>query len=289
MAQVKIVTDSSAVFEDTTIIEDHDVSVVPLRIQIGNKVYKDGVDIDTQEVFARMESGHGKITILPPTVEDFDAVYQKLNRSTDQICVLVNSHQLTETFTNAQVARSELLGRCEIAVIDSQSVSAGLGFLVEAILEATFTGSDLEEVVRVARGTVPKIYSVYYVDSLNSIQRSGLIGETQAILGTMLQIKPILTIEEGSIMTMEKVRTHSQAVDRMIEFVTEFTHVERLSITQSTLRTTDRTRMLQDRLALEFGKTHHPVNLYSPLLASKIGADAVGLALYEGNIGDNYY
>ena len=150
----------------------------------------------------------------------------------------------------------------------------------------TTVQATLDEVVRTARGVIPRLYSVYYVDDLSYIQRAGLIGETQAILGTMLEIKPLLTIEEGSLITMEKVRTHSQAIDRMVEFVTEFTHIERLSILQNTLRTTDRTRMLQDRLALELSQVNYPIVLYEPLITTLIGPDAMGMAVLEGT-GDN--
>jgi fatty acid-binding protein DegV len=108
-----------------------------------------------------------------------------------------------------------------------------------------------------------------------------LIGETQAILGGMLNIKPILTIEDGSLIVMEKVRTHSQAIDKMVEFVTEFTKVERLGILQNVLRVTDRTRMLQERLALTFARSDYPLMLYDPLLAKLLGPDGMGMVVLE--------
>jgi fatty acid-binding protein DegV len=120
------------------------------------------------------------------------------------------------------------------------------------------------------------------VDTLTTIQRAGLIGETQAILGTMLNIKPMLTVEDGRLITMEKARSHSQAIDKMVEFASEFTQIERIGILQSSLRTNDRTRMLQDRLALEFARLDYSLTLYEPLLASYLGPDAMGIAILEG-------
>ena len=104
----------------------------------------------------------------------------------------------------------------------------------------------------------------------------------------MLEIKPILTIEDGNLITMEKARTHSQAIDKMIEFITEFTHLDRLSIVQNSTKITDRTRMLQDRLALEFGRTQVPVLVYEPLIASLLGPDAIGMAVLEGNYDEEF-
>jgi DegV family protein with EDD domain len=282
VSRVSIVTDSTACFEDPNVIEDFGITIVPLNIHFGNRLYKDGIDLSPEDVFHHMRHGQRHPIITAPPVSAFEAVYKEINKTTDQICVLVSSQQFTNTFQNAQAARKSLLGRCDIVVLDSMINSACLGYLVEAVAMAAKLDANLEEVVRAARGIIPRLYSVYYVDDLSYIQQAGLIGETQAILGTMLEIKPLLTIEEGKLITMEKVRTHSHAIDRMIEFVTEFTHIERLSILQNTLRTTDRTRMLQDRLALELSHVNYPIVLYEPLITTLIGPDAMGMAVLEG-------
>jgi len=282
LSRVRIVTDSAAQFEDRQFIEDYDVVVAPLTVRFGTKSYKDGVEIDPEEMLHRIRHTDVSPSVTGISMEDFEEIYQELAKSTDQICVLTHSAQFTDTFANALSARSGLLGRCEIAVIDSRTASAGLGYLVEEVAHAAAADHDLDEVVQVARGTVPRLYSVFYVSTLEYIERAGLIHQTQAILGSMLDIKPLLTIEDGALITMEKARTHSNAIDKMIEFVTEFTQIERLCILQHTLRTTDRTRMLQDRLALEFSRLQAPLLLYEPLTASWIGPDAMGMVILEG-------
>ena len=271
MARVRIVTDSTAIFEDARIVDDYDITVVPLNVRFGDQVYRDKIDITAEETSRRLRHTLTRPKITSPPVSVFEEVYEKLNKKTDQICVMVNSNQCTRTYSNAQTARRSLLGRCEIAVFDSLTTSVSLGFLVEKVAEVAAMGASLHEVVRVARSTIPRVYTVYYVDQLDYIRKAGLIGETQAILGTMLGIKPLLTIEDGALITMEKARTHSQAIDKVIEFVTEFTHIEKLSIVQGTLHTTNYTRMLQDRLALELSKLQCPVLLYDPLIATLIG------------------
>jgi DegV family protein with EDD domain len=163
----------------------------------------------------------------------------------------------------------------------------GLGILAEAAARAAAEGARLEEVVRVARGVIPRLYSVYYVETLDYIRRAGLIGEAQAVLGTMLNIMPFLTIEAGMLIPMEKVRSHSQAVDKLVEFVTEFITIEKLIIMQNTLRVTDQTRLLQDRLMLDFPDLGYPVMLYEPLLSSWIGPDGMGVVVLEGEDDDD--
>jgi DegV family protein with EDD domain len=233
-----------------------------------------------------MRHGNAVPHTSPPSAEEFEAVFRSLSKETDQICVLTSSQHLSKTWHHANEARKSLLGRCEIVIIDSLTTSVGLGFLVEAAARAADDDARLEEVVRVVRGVIPRLYSVYYVETLDYIQRAGLIGEAQAVLGAMLNIMPFLTIEAGMLIPMEKVRSHSQAVDKLVEFVTEFNAIEKLIIMQNTLRITDQTRLLQDRLMVDFPNLDYPVMLYEPLLSSWIGPDGMGVVVFEGEMSD---
>ncbi len=283
MARVRIITDSTAAFENARFAEDYRVAIVPLTVHVGDQALREGIDIDAAQMLQQLRHLTAPPRLAAPPIAAFEAIYHELGRVTDQICVIVHSQHFSETYAHAQAARSSLLGRCEIAVVDSRTTGTGLGYLVEAAAEAAAVGSPLDDVVRVVRGGIPQLYSVFYVNTLDYIRHAGLIGEAQAALGAMLDIKPLLTIEDGHLITMEKARTHAQAIDKMIEFVTEFTTIERLCILQNTLRVTDQTRMLQDRLALEFARLQTPLMLYGPLLASRIGPDAMGLAILEGS------
>jgi DegV family protein with EDD domain len=275
-------------FEEPGFAEDNNIRIIPLQIHLGNQLLLDSIDINSEELFFQIQHSAQSFRVIPPPISSFEEAYKDLSKSTDQICVITHSQQFTQTYAHAQAARSGLLGRCEIVIIDSQSTSLGQGYLVETISRAAQEGSSIDDIVQIARNVVPRIYSVYYVNTLDYIQRAGLIGETQAILGAMLNIKPLLTIEDGKMIVMEKVRSHSQAIDKMVEFVAEFTHVERLGILQNTLRVVDRTRMLQDRLALEFSRTQYPVALYEPLTLSIIGPNAMGMVVLEGADDDGY-
>ncbi len=287
-SKVRIVTDSTARFVDPGFVEDYEVTVVPVELKFDGQTLRDGVDIEAEEVFHRLRHDGQRFIVSPPAQSAFEKVFQDLSKVTDQICVLLHSQGITDTYSRAQSARSGLLGRTEIVVLDSQTTSLGLGYLIEEVAQAAANGASLEDAVRVSRSVIPRLYSVYYVDSLDYIQQAGLIGETQAILGRMLNIKPLLTIEDGKLIVMEKVRTHSQAIDKMVEFVSEFTHLDRLGILQSTTRITERTRMLQDRLALALSQIQYPVVVYETLIASLIGPDALGMAVLEGSSDDEF-
>ena len=129
-------------------------------------------------------------------------------------------------------ASKTLLGRCEIVPLDSMTLSVGLALLVEKAAQAAEGGASLEEVVHQARSQLSHVYSVFYVNGLAYLRHTGLLSDAQTILGTMLDIKPFLTIEEGELIPMEKVRTQA-AVDKIVEFVAEFSALEQLVILHS--------------------------------------------------------
>lgn len=281
MGKVRIVTDSSAHFPNPDSVERYRIQVVPLTVRLGAQSFREGIDIDA-DTFLRLES-HGKpaAALVAPSVETFADLYAHLNQETDQILSLHMSHSMSQTWDHARVASKTLLGRCEIAVVDSLTTSVGLAMLVEIAGRAAEAGADLDEIVRLTRARLPHVYSVFYVETLDYLRHNGLLSESQTILGTMLEIKPFLTIEEGELMPMEKVRTQAQAIDKLVEFVTEFTGIEQLVILRNTPYPTERTRQLQDRLAVEFPGRHFPMMMYGPSLAAMIGPDGMGIVVCE--------
>ncbi|MEP7287204.1 MAG: DegV family protein [Chloroflexota bacterium] len=289
-SKVRIVTDSSAHFTDPTFVQRHNITVVPLKIQIGAQVYREGIDLEADGFFRKVNETKTTPTLLPPSVEQFAEIYAKLNRETDRVLSLHLSRLMHSTWMNAKAATQTLLGRCEIAVLDSQTASIGLALLVEFAAKMAEQTDSLDEIVRAVRAMTARIYAIFYVDSLDYLYRGGLVSESQAILGGMLGIKPFLTIEEGELITMEKVRTKLQAIDKLIEFVTEFASVDQLVILQNTTHHSEQTRALLERLALEFSARAFPIVVYKPSLGTFIGPDAMGIIVCEseGEAYDDY-
>lgn len=281
MSRVRIVTDSTAHFLHTDTVERYDIQVVPLTINVGSQTYHEGIDLDADAFFRMASRSTAPARMIAPSVDTFAGLYQRLNRETDQVLSLHSSCHMSSTWSNALAASKTLLGRCEIAVIDSMTTSVGLALLVETAAQAAEQGAELEEVVHIVRAMVPHVYAVFYVDSLDYLRHSGLLSEAQSILGSMLDIKPFLTIEDGELIPMEKVRTQAQAVDKLVEFVAEFSALEKLIILENTPYPTDRTRQLQDRLAAEFPGRAFPSMMYGPSLGTMIGPDGMGIVVYE--------
>lgn len=281
MSRVYIVTDSAATIEPA-IVRRLGVTIVPLTVCIDHADCQDGADLDHEELLLRMARERVHPRIVGPTAGQFRRVYSRLTRRTDQIISLHSSASLSLVCREAQKAALEFLGRCDIVVMDSETLSLGLGILVQEAAQLARQDISLSEIMRQIRGIIRRIYIVLITDTLDYLEHSRLISPAQAILGTMLGIKPFLALEEGKIIPMEKVRNRDRAIDKLAEFANEFSDIEQIAILQSTPYPTEETKMLRERLELIVPGHEFPILLYGPLLASHIGPDGMGLVVYEG-------
>lgn len=281
MSKVRIVTDSAAHFFDPTFPAAHNVTVVPMRVQFGNQVFKDGVELSTEQFFIKCASGGPLPIVSAPPAKDFAAVYENLCPGSGNIVSIHSSGKLSRTPQNARAGADEVLGRCKIQVIDSLSTSVGLGALVQAAALAAEDGATLPEIVRIVRGMIPRLYSVFFVENMDYLAQAGRLSKAQATLGTMLGIKPFLTFDEGDIVPMEKVRHRVQAVEKLVEFVVEFSDIEQLGILQSSPLPTEDTRLLLEQLAVDFPSREWPVLVYGPSLGALLGPNAMGVIVLE--------
>lgn len=279
MPPVKIVTDSSADLAPE-LAATLGVTVLPLQIQFGNKTFREGVDIHAREFFARLARTGIAPTLSAPPVGLFEETFVELMKQTDEIAVIVNSSKLSKTFANAQRAAAPLLGRAKIRVIDSQLISSGLGMVVMEAARVAAEGADVEQVVHLVRGLIPRTYIAFFADTLDYLERNGRIRKAQAILGTMLNIKPLLILEEGDIVVLEKVRTRAKAVEKLVEFIIEFTHIERMVVLHST--TPEDVAILTEQVNLQLPGLDMQVALYGPSLGVYLGPGALGVVVYEG-------
>ncbi len=281
MPRVHIVTDSAAVIAPD-VVEKLGITIVPLVFRIHDHDYRDGIDLDHEELLHQMALNRIHPQPVGPTVEQFRQVYERLMGETDKILSIHSSSSLSPVYRNAQKAATGFLGRCDILVVDSETLSLGLGILVQEAARLAHASVPLGEVVRQVRGMVRRVYIVFVTDTLDYLEHSHFISPAQAILGAMLDIRPFLAMEEGAIIPMEKIRSSDRAIDKLVEFANEFSDIEQIAILQSTPYPTQKTKLLQERLEPVAAGRERPVLLYGPLLASHIGPDGTGLMVYEG-------
>lgn len=281
MSKVAILTDSCA-YIDSAEAEALGIHIIPLNLKIDGNLVKDGSTETTEAFFRSQERGHILPSVYSPTLQEFEAAYAKLHQRTDQIIAMHVSSKLSKTYAQSQLGAESLLGRCSIEVIDTHSTLLGQGILVKAAAQAANDGADLEEIVRLVRGMITHIYLVFYVETMDYLERSGRIGKAQSLLGTMMRIKPLLFMEDGEIIPLEKVKTAEKAIEKLTEFVAEFDTIEQSVIFQRHGRSSAPGRLLLNHLNQLFPDKHFSVIQYNPLLASFVGPTALGVIVYEG-------
>ncbi len=278
---IRIVTDSTARFTVPNFLERYPVAVAPMTIRSGSTIFQERSEPDRQ-TFEQLFSDPRNLPLCEaPSEETLARLYGQLARQADQILSIHTSAQISPVVQHAEAASQRHLGRVDIQVIDSETFSAGLGLLVEAAAQAAEAGADFDSLVRLVRGLIPRLYCVFAMDELEYLQHNGLITRSQAILGSMLGIITFLTVEEGTILPMEKVRTKARAIEKLVEFVSEFTHIEHMVLLHELATPADEMRILMDRLRSLYPATPITVRQYGPSVATFVGTRGLGVVVLE--------
>lgn len=284
MQNVLIVTDSCAHFPNPQVLQQLPITVVPNRITIAGKTYREGVDLHTEDAFRLLAHQAYAPALHEPTIADYLAVYSRLGREAAGIISIHASRELLPSWQNARAAAQQMAGQCEIAVIDSQTISTGQALLVQLAVTYAEQAQTMDDIIRELRGAVDRIYSVYCVETMSYLLQNNIMAAPHTILGTMLGVRPLLAIEAGRFKPMEKARTRIQVIERLVEFAAEFSDLDDAVIVQNRTSISEQTRILQDRLAVEFPDRHFPYTAYGPSLAALIGTDAAGLVVLESEL-----
>ncbi len=285
MARVHIVTDATAYLQPSVIGRD-EITVLPLEVHIGDKTFLIGPDDDPLPFFQEMAEGPAETAWATVPTAALEETYERLCREAEEILVIPSSSELSNIFEKAQEVARSFLGRCRITVVDSTSTSWGLGLMIEAAMRAAEEGQPIDAIVRLVRGMLPHIYLVFLVERLDYLERGGRVGIAQALLGTMLRIKPLLLMEGGDIIPLEKVRTRAMAIEKLSDFVAEFATIQQVVILRSPLEDSmdeviaNLRKMLNEILPDQ----EFPVIDYDPLLGCHLGPEALGIIVYEGLI-----
>ncbi|OQA47647.1 MAG: DegV domain-containing protein [Chloroflexi bacterium ADurb.Bin325] len=280
MAQVKIVTDSSAHLPDMALVAEYGIEVIPLLVRVGSQVYPERINQTDEALLRRMLQDPKSVTVDAPALNQVQALFARLGQVTDSVICIHGSGALHDTGEIVRRAAAGFMGRQRIVVLDTLTTSIGLGLIVEAAARAAATGASQAEIVRIVRGMIPHIYALFFSDSLEYLEAWGRLGPAQTMLGTMLDLKPLSMMEDGDFVPIEKVRSYARAVDKLHDFIIEFSRIEQLYLVQHGFET--EAAQLLERLELTFPRREFPVIDYSPSLAVHVGPRALGVMVYEG-------
>lgn len=273
-SEVKVVTDSASDIP-MAIARDLGITVVPCNVHFGERTYRDGVDLTSGEFFIKMASSPILPTTSQPAVGVFEEAYRRLAEETDQIVSINLPRRLSATYNSARLA-AQSLPELEIAIIDSTQVCMAQGWLAIIAARAARQGRGLDEIVALVEDTIPRLRLIALLDTLEYLQKGGRIGKVTALLGTLLNVKPLMQVLDSEAQPLENVRTRRKALRRLVEIVGDLAPLEEVAVVHANAPAT--VQQLVGMLA----PIHPPDRILTgqvgAILGAHAGPGAVGVA-----------
>lgn len=214
-SKIKIVTDSTSDLPQE-LVKKHDIHVVPLYVNFSDATYKDGVDLAAKDFYPMLEKAKDSLPKTSmPSVGDFVKVYESLLQQGYEILSIHISSGLSGTASVAETAAGMLKGR--ISVFDSKSISAGIGLQVLEAMEMVKQNLSLEHILSRLEEVRQRTEVFFSLDTLEYLEKGGRIGRVSALLGSLLKIKPVVRVENGIYVPLDRVRNQKQAIQKMVE------------------------------------------------------------------------
>lgn len=288
--KIGLVTDSTCDLAQE-IVNKYNIEIVPLSIHFGDEiVYKDRVDIQSEDFFRKLVKAEKLPTTSQPSIGLFVEKYRDLAPKYDVLITIHLSSKLSGTFEAARIAANEL-SDIKVIPVDSHSVSLGLGFLVIQAAEYIAAGMEVDEIVSRIEEARNMISIYFSVNDLSYLQKGGRIGKAQAFLGSVLNFYPILSLpgESGEILPFEKIRGKKKIVKRMVEIVkNELTDEKTVSIgllyaTEELDNFSNFVQGIQEHLR-ENNDLKYSINksILSPVLGCHVGPSVYGIVILKG-------
>ncbi|MBU0702739.1 MAG: DegV family protein [Chloroflexi bacterium] len=277
--KIVVVTDSSAYIPKEA-LGDLNIPVIPLWLHWGDERFRDGVDIDPPTFYRRLKGSKIFPTTSQPSAGEFESFFRQAVAGADAIVGVFISSKLSGTVPNAQAAQAQLPD-LNIRIVDSLSASMGLGFPVLVAARAAAAGKSLDEVVAAAQDVRDRAHLLFAVDTLEYLHRGGRIGGAKRLLGTALNIKPLLHLEEGRVEPLAQVRTKRKAVARMLEIAEE--RLDGKPMAEAAVLDVDSLGegdSIADQVKERFGLSTVYRTEVSPAIGTHVGPGTVGIAFY---------
>jgi len=276
---IKIVTDSSADLP-AELVQELGITVVPLYVRFGEEVYRDRVDITEDEFYQRLLHDPVHPSTIQPTPQDFVDVYQKLSPEADGIVSIHISGKLSGTCNSALRGKELVEKACPIEVVDSQMTTMALGLLAIVAATAAKGGEGLDKVVAEVKGTIPNMHFLALFDTLKYLLLGGRIGKAKALLGSVLKVKPLITLKDGEVVPAGQARSRSKGIERLLDFVKNAKNIQDLAVVYNT--TPEEAQVLAERIGSIFPKEQIRLATIGPMLGVHTGPGALIVALREG-------
>ena len=264
-----VVTDSTADLPDEW-RDRYSITVVPLKVLFGSETFRDRVDMTDDEFFKRLAASSRLPTTSAPSPGEFAEVFERLAKDHDGCISIHIGAQLSATAEAARVGAQAVDG-FRVNVIDSQTVTMPIAFLCKVAAES----ASLEEATAAVEQRVPKCRVLALLDTLRYIEMGGRVSRAQAMIGTMLDLKPILLVADREIKPVDRVRTRSRAIPRMLEFFRGEMPVEHVGVMHA--EAPDEAGEIAENLRRELPELEITIGKIGCVLGTHTGPRALGL------------
>ena len=275
---IRIVTDSSCDLP-TDLVQQYGITVLPCYVVVDDQTFKDGLEIQADEFYRRLQADGRTPTTAQPTPSDFHEVYSDLIDQGDQIISIHVSSKLSGTLNSAEQAKASLDDSSAVEIIDSHLASIPLGLVVLDAAVLASEEQDLHEVAAKIRQTLGLHHGLFALDTLEYLHKGGRIGKARAFMGSVLHVKPILRLQNGEAYPVERPRTRERAMRRLVQLTQELAPVKRLAVIHST----DANRMAELKQSLTgiLPVAQIIESRFGSTLGTYIGPDALGVAITQ--------
>ena len=283
MSKIALVTDSTA-WIPKDLIDKYNITVAPQVLIWGEQTLNDGVDITPQEFYARIKTAKVMPTTSQVALVTMQSIFSGLVEKGFDVLGIFVSSKLSGTMQSAQQGREMLSqGQDKIHILDSNSTAMAMGFQVLAAARAVTDGASMADAIAIAEKARDHTGVYFAVDTLEFLHRGGRIGGGARFLGTALNMKPVLAVIDGRVEAIERIRTKSKAIDRVLELVAEKTKGQTpVRLASLHANAPDEAHKLLDRATKELNATESIFTEVSPVIGNHAGPGTVGLAYMAG-------
>jgi len=222
---VGVVTESTADIP-AEMAERLGIAIVPSYVVFGSQTYLDGVELSKEEFYAKIGTSRIIPTTATPPPTTYEVIYRRLAETTDEIVSIHLAGNLSALYEVAQVAARNV-PQARIAVLDSQQVTMGYGWLVVAAAEAARRGESLDQIVSLVEELKNRTRVLAVLDTLDFLHRGGRVSWARALIGTLLRIKPIIEVRQGQVTLLERARTRRRSLQRLVDQIKALGPLER--------------------------------------------------------------
>lgn len=272
--KVRVVTDSTADIPQEVAAE-LGITVVPLYVHFGEQIYRDRVDLTTEEFYKKLFSHKVLPKTSAPSPDTFRQVYSRLSQESEAVISIHISPKLSATMESARLGSQDV--DCPVSIVDSQGACMGCGLLVIMAAKAAADGATLKEVTELVTDAVPRTTFFGLVDTLEYLYKGGRIGKAQAFLGALLRIKPIIKVMDGHVLPVKRVRSRLKGINHIYEMVQKFGTISDMAIVHNT--TPEEADNLAQQLSPLFPAERMYRAIFGPVMGTYVGPGALGVAL----------